>query len=487
MASSVINVASAPAAAADAAARGSPTGAASASGSSLGLSFKDLLAGQPEADIEAGDASTLEDAELPAPAGGDDSPPGGNTLPQTTSVLPPAGLPGIAIESEAAAEPTKPPLPSSPTPSTTQRTVGIAADEVQSRSVASATDAATPGAASASAAQDRQLTSGAGRGSGDKAVPTGEAPRTALPPNAVQSQATQPVPQSAVAATPGGDSRKPEPAASAQAASAIAARLAGNKGGIDDAALRRLLTSLPAGTAAGRTPPAGHAAPLASGTPLPDDLQLAAAQSGLAQDGLALNRQPPVAAAGQLLRELKFDRAPDGVVSTPVTVTHAPGLQATTGATTNDAPVLQLNTPMHNRPEWANSLGERIIWMTGNNQQSAQIRLNPPHLGPIDVQVSVVDDKTSVSFTAHHAATRDALEAAVPRLREMLGQHGQTSVNVNINHHSSGQSSGQPTSEGATPESKHTGWGGNASSDADPPPPVTSATPQTRTLFDAYA
>jgi len=51
------------------------------------------------------------------------------------------------------------------------------------------------------------------------------------------------------------------------------------------------------------------------------------------------------------------------------------------------------------------------------------------------VHVSVDDGATNVSFHVQHAITREALEQALPRLREMLSDSGlslgQTSVNDN--------------------------------------------------------
>ncbi|HEY8098675.1 MAG TPA: flagellar hook-length control protein FliK [Methylobacter sp.] len=71
--------------------------------------------------------------------------------------------------------------------------------------------------------------------------------------------------------------------------------------------------------------------------------------------------------------------------------------------------------------EWNKDLGERIVWMSSKAIPSAEIRLNPEHLGPISVRVNVADDQASVVFTAQHAATREALESSIPKLREMMG------------------------------------------------------------------
>jgi flagellar hook-length control protein FliK len=54
----------------------------------------------------------------------------------------------------------------------------------------------------------------------------------------------------------------------------------------------------------------------------------------------------------------------------------------------------------------------------------AEIRLNPAHLGPVGIEISYGDNQASVLITAAQPATRDALEQALPHLRELLAQQG---------------------------------------------------------------
>ena len=89
-----------------------------------------------------------------------------------------------------------------------------------------------------------------------------------------------------------------------------------------------------------------------------------------------------------------------------------------------------------NQPGWGEEIGERIRWLVNHNIQTAELRLNPPHLGPIEIRVSLQNDQMNVMFTSHHAAVREALESAVPRLREMFGNSGLELTNVDISQHS---------------------------------------------------
>ncbi|MGB5395661.1 MAG: flagellar hook-length control protein FliK, partial [Gammaproteobacteria bacterium] len=53
----------------------------------------------------------------------------------------------------------------------------------------------------------------------------------------------------------------------------------------------------------------------------------------------------------------------------------------------------QLSTPTitenFGRPDWNQGLGRQIMWMVNQNMQSAEIRLNPAHLGPIEVRIEM--------------------------------------------------------------------------------------------------
>lgn len=73
---------------------------------------------------------------------------------------------------------------------------------------------------------------------------------------------------------------------------------------------------------------------------------------------------------------------------------------------------------------WDEALGGRVSVMARHDLQHAEVHLHPAELGPLRVQVSMDDGKASLHFHAHHPLTRDAIEQALPRLRDMLGEHG---------------------------------------------------------------
>ena len=98
-------------------------------------------------------------------------------------------------------------------------------------------------------------------------------------------------------------------------------------------------------------------------------------------------------------------------------------------------PTVTVNTPF-NQGNWDQAVGERIQWMVNQQMQGAQIKLNPAHLGPMEVRIEMQNDQASIQFTSAHAAVREALEAALPRLRDMFQASGVDLVDVDV----SGQS-----------------------------------------------
>jgi flagellar hook-length control protein FliK len=97
-------------------------------------------------------------------------------------------------------------------------------------------------------------------------------------------------------------------------------------------------------------------------------------------------------------------------------------------------------------PGWSKDLGEQIVWMNNKEIAAAEIKLNPLHLGPISIRIDVgQDNQTSIQFTAQHAETKEALEASIPKLREMLQGQQLNLVNVNISQNTNSNHGKQPS------------------------------------------
>jgi flagellar hook-length control protein FliK len=114
------------------------------------------------------------------------------------------------------------------------------------------------------------------------------------------------------------------------------------------------------------------------------------------------------------------------------------------------SPMLQMSSTLEHKG-WSNEVGQRVMWMVNADLQQAQLQLNPKHLGPIEIKISMsVDQQINVNFLAHSATVKEALDQALPRLREVFDQSGLNLNDVNVqqeshkqhseHHHTAGQS-----------------------------------------------
>ncbi len=166
--------------------------------------------------------------------------------------------------------------------------------------------------------------------------------------------------------------------------------------------------------------------PVEPGLLQPEEVLLAAdGEPGLQQEAMRLP-QLMMAAVGK-------KESPDLTPGLPGQTSPAvvAGAASSSSTSASAPPSLPLS-PQLNSPQWQNALGERMVWMVKRDIQQAELRLNPKHLGPVEVRIEVRNEQASITFSAHHAVTRDALEAAVPRLREMLGDAGLTLASADV-------------------------------------------------------
>jgi len=90
-------------------------------------------------------------------------------------------------------------------------------------------------------------------------------------------------------------------------------------------------------------------------------------------------------------------------------------------------------TKPFNHPEWRQEFNERVVWMHTKSIPVAELRLNPQNLGPISIQVSIdKDQQASILFNAQNAGVREAIEASIPKLREMLNAQQINLSEVNV-------------------------------------------------------
>jgi flagellar hook-length control protein FliK len=92
------------------------------------------------------------------------------------------------------------------------------------------------------------------------------------------------------------------------------------------------------------------------------------------------------------------------------------------------------------------------MWMLNTDLQQAQLQLNPKHLGRLEIKISMTSDQQiNVSFLTHNTNAKDALDQALPRLREGFDQSGLNLNDVTVQQESRNQNREQHHSAGQTP------------------------------------
>lgn len=207
-------------------------------------------------------------------------------------------------------------------------------------------------------------------------------------------------------------------------------------------------------------------------TTLLDAGEALAGEAGLDEEGLLLKLQSASGLSAGQLRQAGFDGmlarlegnhlAAAALAGSPVPLAPAgaPVAPLTTipGQSLLSMPVPQPVTD----PAWGAAIGERLVWMARGDQQMAELKVTPPNLGPLEVRLNINHDQASVSFVSNHALVRDAIEAAIPRLREMLAEQSLNLVQAEVGS-GHGQDAGYSREGGRDPaQAGAPGEGGSA-------------------------
>ena len=119
------------------------------------------------------------------------------------------------------------------------------------------------------------------------------------------------------------------------------------------------------------------------------------------------------------------------------------GLSVSNGGRTGGSEAaLAMRSPV-GHPNWSTELGDKMTWMVSSQRQQADLVLNPPQLGRIEVSLTVNGDQANAVFTSPNAAVREMLENSLPRLREILAGSGLNLGQADVGAQSFAQQQGQ--------------------------------------------
>lgn len=142
-----------------------------------------------------------------------------------------------------------------------------------------------------------------------------------------------------------------------------------------------------------------------------------------------------------------------------------------------------VGTSFHN-PAWGQAVSQKVVWMVQQGIKSAELRLDPPDLGPLHVKVTVTNEQAQVSFVSQQAPVREALDQNAFRLREMLAEQGMTQVDVGVSDQSE-QQMAQDTGQEST--GKRGSGSGSEELEADEVPLAATGRATAINLVDQYA
>ena len=163
---------------------------------------------------------------------------------------------------------------------------------------------------------------------------------------------------------------------------------------------------------------------------------------------------------------------PTGNLLAGVGASNAPlGLARTETVNAMEAPSANLHGG-----HFDEDIGDAVRWMADQKIGHAHIKVTPNDLGTVESRLRLDGDRVHADFSSAQAEVRQALENSLPRLRDMLGQHG-----FQLAHADVGQQH-TPPSQGAAPPH------GESPADTE----ALTETPRTvrmtaRGLVDAYA
>jgi len=171
---------------------------------------------------------------------------------------------------------------------------------------------------------------------------------------------------------------------------------------------------------------------------LPSTANLAAQAAAFGEKGAAEAVAADAHSFDAVLKEAQLLANPHAPVRSPQAATPAPA----------STPV---STPV-GAPGWGNEVGDKVVWMVGRQETRAELVLNPPQLGRIEVSLTMNGDQADATFISANASVREALENAMPRLREVLQgagiSLGQTQVGAESFQQAAQQQTGDNSGSG---------------------------------------
>lgn len=191
----------------------------------------------------------------------------------------------------------------------------------------------------------------------------------------------------------------------------------------ETAAITPAVTAPPAITAGMEAPQAGNGSLLPM---LPTDSGTSSAENiGIIGSTPAGNGDPSIRDVGEDFAA-QLTTALDGSQQASLpegNTTHIVQQVVTTTSASNAPTTMTISQPV-GEAGWDQEVGQRIVWMANRAEGKAELVLTPPQMGRIEISLTVSGDQATASFASANPVVREALESALPRLREVLADAG---------------------------------------------------------------
>jgi flagellar hook-length control protein FliK len=172
------------------------------------------------------------------------------------------------------------------------------------------------------------------------------------------------------------------------------------------------------------------------------------------------------ASSGQADDVASFKSAADAANAALAATQAAANAASTTSAVQSTgnasaAEVANALTPQVGTTDWEDALSQKVVFLSNAHSQSAELTLNPKDLGPLQVVLQVADNHAHALFVSQHQSVREAVEAALPKLREAMESNGIGLGSASVSDGFARQNGGQQNGDSGRSSGKSGGNGGS--------------------------
>lgn len=84
---------------------------------------------------------------------------------------------------------------------------------------------------------------------------------------------------------------------------------------------------------------------------------------------------------------------------------------------------------------WGKEFDQQLLGIAMRGDKQVALHLNPRELGPLTVELKIVDNQAHIQFLSNHLSVRNAVEQAIPQLRDIFDQQGIALGDTGVSQH----------------------------------------------------